>query len=846
MNRDAGRWQRADELLDRALDLPEAERRGFLAEACGQDSDLLERVARLLAHAERGDEWLSPGGALEDGLAGGLLDTVESPPEPQSDLTGATVGRYRLVREIGRGGMAVVYLAERADGAFEQQVALKLIRRGIDTDDVVQRFQRERQILARIHHPNIGRLLDGGSTDDGRPYLVMELIDGEPIDRYCERCGLSVFERLELFVRVGEAVAFAHRNLVVHRDIKPSNILVTAGGEVKLLDFGIARLLQPGHADPHLTATQQRLLTPAFASPEQIRGEPVTTATDVYQLGVLLYLLLAGRHPCAVDSSDMARLADVICHEAPSPPSVAVAFPALRRQLAGDLDNIVHAAMRKEPERRYSSVDHFLDDVRAHMERRPVSARPDTWTYRITKLVGRHRVAATFATAAIGAVIVFAAAMAVQASRIASERDRANQEAATAQRVSEFLVRLFEVSDPGEARGNSITAREILDAGAQRIRDDLTNHPAVRARLMDTMGRVYQNLGLYRDARPLLDAALELREREGAGDEAAVAQSLGNLAWLLEQQGEYRAAEPHARRALEIHRRLNEEPHPLIAGSLNNLALLLYHEGRLDEAEPLMRESLAMWRALPDPEAAGLADAMSNLALLLHRRGELDEAEPLYAGALTLRLQGFGDDHPDVAISLDNLARVHFARGDFSAAEDNFREALALRRTLFGDTHPEISQSLNNLASTLFKQGQLADAERTFRQVVDIDRELLGEVHPEFGYSLNNLAFVLQAQGKHAQAERVYREAHAVFESAFEPGHWMLGTARSNLGQCLVQLGRYAEARQELQEGHATLRAALGEQHERTLEAARRLEALRNLAASPVGDQIAAVPSASE
>jgi serine/threonine-protein kinase len=480
------RWRQADRILDEAVDLPPSERLAFIRERCGEDLELRELVERLLARCDNDDDELTPGGALAGALAGAL----ELDLERDTRLEGSRVGRYRVLRELGRGGMAMVYLAERADGEFRQLAALKLMQPGTDSGHMIERFHRERQILADARHPNIARLLDAGVSEDGRPYLAMEYIEGEPIDSFCDLRRLSVNQRLWLFLEVARAVDHAHRNLVVHRDIKPSNILVTADGDVKLLDFGIAKLLEDGPGD--VTRTHLRAMTPAFASPEQIEGGPITTATDIYQLGMLLYLLLAGGWPYPRGTGSDAAMMLAICREPPIRPSTAAAgrggvetVPGgpgstiaeiatrratspgrLRRELAGDLDTIVLTALRKEPQRRYGTAAQLIGDVERYLEGRTISARPDTVRYRLRTFVRRHTAATATATASLALVVGL---VAFYTHRVGAERDHARLEASKAGEVADFLTRLFQVSAPTRSRGESVTARELLDRGADRI-----------------------------------------------------------------------------------------------------------------------------------------------------------------------------------------------------------------------------------------------------------------------------------------------------------------------------------------------------------------------------------------
>jgi serine/threonine-protein kinase len=517
-------WQRADELLDEALDLPAGQRSPFLDRACGDDPQLRGLVERLISAAEIDDPEFKSGGALK----GPLGDRIRTELAEEESLTGTMVGRYRIVRELGRGGMAVVYLAERADGHFRQEVALKLLSAGLVASHVSRRFDRERQILAGARHPGVARLLDGGAGPGGRPYLVMEYVDGRPIDRYCDEERLTPAARLKLFLQVARVVEDAHCNLVVHRDIKPSNILVTADGHAKLLDFGIAKLLDPEatSGDAAVSGSAIRLMTPAYASPEQVRGLPVTTASDIYQLGLLLYTLLTGRFPYGLGTGgngDPGERMRAIVQREPVRPSIAASAPAgegwpppgqdpctpeeiaaargttaarLRRALAGDLDAIVCRTLAKEPENRYGSVAQLIEDIERHLEGRIVTARQDNLAYRMGKLIRRH--AAVFATAAIAALLALALGL-VYTSSLARERDRARQEAAREARVSEFLRTLFD-APPGAA---PLTPRQILDRAVVRVDLELAGEPEVQSDLLALLSGMYEDLGLHAEARAL-------------------------------------------------------------------------------------------------------------------------------------------------------------------------------------------------------------------------------------------------------------------------------------------------------------------------------------------------------
>jgi serine/threonine-protein kinase len=516
---DANRWKRVQELFEAALELDAGGRADFLRGECGDDRELCDEVLSLI-DADSGEH------SLLDGHAVDALEPEPAVEEGAASLEGALVGPYRVIERIGAGGMGAVYLAERADGHFERKVALKVIKRGMDTEEILARFRSERQILAQLRHLNIAHLLDGGVTDDGRPYFTMEYVDGVPIDRYCDEHRLTVEERLALFETVCEAVQYAQHNLVVHRDLKPSNILVTNDGQVKLLDFGIAKVVgeESEHertGDAGLTRTGVRMMTPGYASPEQVRGEAVTTATDVYSLGVVLFELLAGHRPYNVMAETPRELERAIVETPPQRLSTAVAatrervdaasrsvvtttpedvaearraIPAqLRKRLSGDLDNICLMALRKEPDRRYASAGLLLLDLQRHRQGIPVTARRDTFVYRAQKFAQRNR-GAVVAAALI--VVVVAALTTFYTMRLARERDRARLEAAKAAEVSEFLQSLFEVADPGQSKGEDITARELLDRGAERIETELAGQPEVQAEMMHVVGTVYHTLSV--------------------------------------------------------------------------------------------------------------------------------------------------------------------------------------------------------------------------------------------------------------------------------------------------------------------------------------------------------------
>jgi serine/threonine-protein kinase len=829
-----------DAILDQALDLPADERAAFLDEACRGRPELRAQVDHILAGADRENVLDRPIGELASSLLGEPEEAATA-----RDLTGRRVGPYRIAREIGRGGMGAVYLAERDEAEFRQRVAIKLLRSTSSPEHLLERFLGERRILARLEHPHIARLYDGSVTDDGEPYFVMEHVEGLPIDAYADERRLSVDARLELFDQVCDAVDYAHRHLVVHRDLKPSNILVTAEGQVKLLDFGIAKLLvDDDAASGPVTKTGYAVLTPDYASPEQFSGQSVSTASDVYSLGVLLYELLTGARPYTFTSPSLVEIARTVIEEEPARPSTLFGSEAtpeaaacrgttnehLRRRLHGDLDTIVLMALRKEPERRYASVSQLREDLRRHHDNLPVRARPNTLGYRAGKLIVRHRTAAALALLVAVSLIGGLVGTTWQARKAA-------REARTAERITAFLTGLFRASDPNEFPGVELSARDLLDRGAERLDDELAAEPATQAELFSVIGKLYFELGLYDEARPLLERALAIQTELHGETHVETAKALGELVMVLHGAGDFESAEESARRVLEIRRQLLTADSPDLAASLTDLAAILSAQGRYAEAEPLYREALAIDRkhaprhlvaddlnnlgtflmdagkyeesraaheealeirtALYGDRHTDVATSLSNLGLTLARLGEPEESETMLRAAVDLRLELLGEDHPHTAISLNNLAEVMRERGDYEGARATHLRALEIRRATFGDEHPETAASLNNLGVVCYFQMDYVQAEMYFHDALRAFRGSLGEDHPHVMTGVNNLASTLREQDKLDEAEALFRENLKRRRQLLGEDHPAVNEGRSNLGWLLLKRERFEEARSE-------------------------------------------------
>jgi tetratricopeptide (TPR) repeat protein len=815
------RWRIVSPWLDRALAAEGEELDVLLRSLRAADPDLASELEELLEERRA----LSREGFLASTAPGPFLAT---------SLAGQAFGSWTLIEPIGQGGMGTVWLARRSDGRFEGQAAVKLLNVSLVGRSGETRFEREGTILARLTHPNIARLLDAGVSSVGQPYLVLEYVEGAPIDRWCAERAVTVEGRLHLYLEVLGAVAHAHANLVVHRDLKPSNVLVGTDGRVKLLDFGIAKLLEDGGGPGEATALTRdggSVLTPEYAAPEQLSGGPITTATDVYALGTLLYLLLSGRHPAAGSLASTAALVRAIVETEPRRVSEASPAP-LRRALAGDLDTIVAKALEKDPARRYAAVTALADDVRRTLRHEPIGARPDTLAYRAAKFARRH---ARGVAAAAAALMLLAGLTGYYTARVASERDRARLEAQKAAKVSELLAGLLTASDPYASHSKEVTVRGLLDAGAARVKNELADQPEVKAEMLSVMGRTYQRLGEFDKARPLLEEALSTRRRLLGSRNADVADSLNDLGVLLREKGDAAAAEPLLVEALATRKEVLGLEHRDVAVTLVELGRLYSDRGSESDrrAEPLFREALAIRRKALGDEAHETATSMNELALLLWHRGALAEAEALFRQCLEINRKTQGEDHPDVSASLNNLALIAGDKGDFAAAETLSRQSLAIARRTLGDRHPDVAIKLNVLSRPLLYEGKFDEAAAALEEALRIATAAFGGQHPAVANYEVNLARVCLARKDAASAEPLLRRALQIRKSAFSDGDWRVATTKSLLGEALTALGRYEEAERLLIEASRTLRDVPGAEGREAKSTAERLAALARARREP-------------
>jgi eukaryotic-like serine/threonine-protein kinase len=801
------RWLTLSPYLDEALELEAGMRVPWLARLKAEDAGLAADLESLLAERDALDR---------DGFLEGAAVLV-----PHPSLAGLRVGAYTLVSTLGRGGMGTVWLAERTDGRFTRKAAVKLLNAGLMGRSGEERFRHEGSLLARLTHPNIAHLIDAGVTSGGQPYLVLELVEGAHIDEYCERRSLPIEARLRLFIEVLEAVAHAHSNLIVHRDLKPSNVLVREDGVVKLLDFGIGKLLEDdASAMPALTRDGLRPLTPEYAAPEQLTGGTITTATDVHALGVLLYVLLGGPNPAAGTSGSAADLIRAIVET--EPPLLSQVAPH-GKALRGDLDNIVAKALKKRPEERYATVTAFADDLRRYLRQEPVSAQPDTITYRATKFLNRR---ARLVAAAASVLLLLAALVTFYTVRLASERDRARLEADKSARMSELLASFFTGADPYATRDRDPTVRNILDAGAERVQKELADQPELRAEMLNVIGRVYQRLGMLDTARPLLEEALAIGRRTGGVETVRLAQSLNELGILLRERGDLEAAVPLLEEALATRRRLLGAKDKDVAVTLVELGRVNADLGRNDRAELLYREALATRLEIFGAEHREVSTSEADLALVLLRRGDLAAAEPLFRDAHAINLKILGADHPNTGASWNNLGLLLLGKGDYTGAEPMFRQALAIRQKHFGSRHRSLWTNMVNLATALIEQQRHDEAASLLTDGLTLVGTAAGNQDAAISRLSFQLARVHLARGEAAAAATLLHDVLRRQQAMLPDDDWLVAATRSALGAALTELKQFDEAERLLTEANAILRDVPGRQGREAAATRARLAAL--------------------
>jgi serine/threonine protein kinase/TolA-binding protein len=808
------RWERLQDLFSRAVELPEHEREAFIAAETGDDKELKDELLELLA-CDVGQST----GPLTHALGAAIDATTR---DRRKALVGRVIGNYKLASILGHGGTGTVYLGERADRQYSAQVAVKIVDNAPMHGDLGLRFRAERQILASLNHANIARLLDAGETKEGQPYLVMEYVHGEPVDRYCDRQQLDLTARLKLFLEICNAVQYAHQNLIVHRDLKPANILVTAEGSPKLLDFGIAKLLDTGDAAAMLALTRMndRLLTPEYASPEQILGRQVTTASDVYALGVVLYELLTGLRPYTVPSSaSQLELERSICITDPQRPSTAVkkAMEAaqtvegespiaaialarclqpdrLQKRLLGDIDAIVMRALRKEPQHRYGSVEQLAADVRRYLSAEPVVARQGNWLYYSQRFVRRHAFGVSAGAFFFLVIVAFAVAMSIQNQRIAAERDRAANESKSAQAVSEFMLDVFSAAEPFKAQGKEITARQLLEQSGMQVRADKGMRPEVRARLLASIGRAFRRSGDPERSLSYLEDAVHLRRQMPNSGGLPAAEDMSELAITLRALGDMNGSARVIKEAMALCERIGAQRTPTYATLLTNRGRVEFASGDVSRSRQSFEQALALNRQVRGPNDQEIAVVLLDLSLVFMWMDDIPSVERVTRQAVDIFRLTANDLHPDRVLAETRLGEALLMQNHINEAGVMFESTLEKQRILFGNNSRQVAEVLDSLSQIRRAQGQLAESEQFAAEALSSAVNAMGAEHAYTPYFRTSYASVLMRRAKYTEAERELRHSLDTLAKTRPADHQYVCSAEHLLGEVLLETNRLTDA----------------------------------------------------
>ena len=816
-------WKKLSRIFDMVLTLPPEGRTDYIKRVCGEDTELEEKIREMLSQLEESDRFFEERLGKNEKLIRELDALISEQADTDDYFEGKKIGRWDIQELIGHGGMGRVYKVQRVDeSGIKQTGALKVIHKSLLTPTHMERFRLEQHILSGLQHPNISGFVDSGITGDRVPYMVMEYVAGENILEYCNNRKLSIEKRLKLFITVCKAIQYAHNSLIIHRDLKPDNILVTKEGRIKILDFGIAKLVDPNLYENSAIETQpgMRMLSLEYASPEQVAGKMVTTSTDLYSLGILLSKLLTGLHPFDLENLSYKEIEKRLLEE--DPPIASKRFLGLsnddyRIQLAkergtsfkevsvllkGDLDAIIYKSLHKDPERRYGSVEALITDLEHHQNNLPISARPDTFGYRSKKFIKRN----LWGVAAASMIFI------VLTGGIATtiwQAKQAEQNAHEAEQVTAFLAQIFEGSDPNRANDGSMTARELLDQGFERVVTELSDQPGIQAQMLSTIGNIYNNLGLYEPAYSAIEKSVEVFQHIGEKSPryAATMLRLANLEYRLDN---FEAAANAAREALALSISQNGETHPETASVMNTLAMSLEELGEKEEAYEMYRRIINIRRGQPD-QGSNLAINLNNLAILLQQEGAYDEADALFKEAVELIDEVLGSEHPFMAYILNGYSGLHQDRGDYHLAEENLLQALMIAQNIFPETHPFIGVVFYNLGGLYKIKGEYTEAADSYSNSLNQRRSSLPINHPDISSTLVALGNIHLETEQYELAEEFYREHLTLRLENRDPDETTVALAQAKLGKSLLLQNKYNEAEPILLQSYSTLLMLLGE-----------------------------------
>lgn len=835
-------WRQIREIYEETASLPMEQRKDYLDLTCTGKAEVRKEVEAMLQAETTLGSFLEPPRTVDGTIAGD--QTIQ--------LSGKTLGPYHIERLLGEGGMAAVFLGVRSYGQYQKKVAVKVVRSGLWSKAILGRFEHEREALARLDHPNIGRLVDVGTTEEGLPYVVMEYVDGVPIDEYCNAKGLSIPDRLRLFSTICGAVHYAHQNLIVHRDLKPGNILVARDGTPKLLDFGIAKILGDAQTEEPSELTQPgfRFITPEYASPEQLRGEAITTATDIYSLGVILFKLLTGERPYTFRSHLPHEITRIVCEQSPSKPSTAVVKfgdrqdkdkdmaslrvgghrsnitpEKLQRLLSGDLDTIVLRALHKDPQRRYPSVLELSEDIRRHLLGLPISAHSDAMGYLVGKFVRRHKIGVISVAVVILTLVGGLIGTLWQAKKAQDEAARVLVEKNKVDQINSFLQEMLSSADPARS-GKDVTVAQTLDQAVVRANQELLTQPEIAAAVLHTIGETYVALGLYDKASTQIERSLAIRHEVLGAEHEDISTSLHSLAYVAQVTRDFTKADSLYQRAIAMHNKVHPDPDKHLAGMMTDWGSLLRDRHETDRALSVLKESVEMHRTLFGDESREYASALITLGPALQDNRELAAAESVYRKALDIRRRLAGDDHVDVGFALNNLAFVLVDKGDLEGAEAMFRQSLAIWRKTLGNDHPQVVSGFLNLAGIVQKRGKLDEAEKLLMDALAMNEKQaipdplrLSAIEHLLGRNMN-------LRRDPTRAEPYLREAIGLRKKLFPANHYVVAAVESELGKSLTMLKRYPEAEVALGNAYKSLTLSFGDSNARTQETLRLLKEL--------------------